>query len=124
MKRAFDLVGNKRVGPLQAYKSLKLEGMKCSKQGFLNILRKEFYIGHIRIEADFGEPEELIIGQHEPIISPDLFNRVQLRFRPKQRSRKSGLRNGESIPITRALKVRRMWEKPHRKQQQGEEQTL
>ena len=104
VKRAFDLVGNKGVGPLQAYKSLKLEGMKCSKQGFLNILRKEFYIGHIRIEADFGEPEELIIAQHEPIISPDLFNRIQLRFRPKQRSRKSGLRNASQFPLRGRLK--------------------
>jgi hypothetical protein len=44
VERAFDLVGNMGVGPLHAYKTLKVEGMKCSKQGFLNILRKEFYI--------------------------------------------------------------------------------
>ena len=99
VQRAFDLVGNEGRAPMQAYKALKQEGMTCSKQGFLNILRKEFYMGQIRIREYLNEPEEIVLGQHEPIISRDLFNRVQGRLRSKNRTKESGLQNRHLFPL-------------------------
>lgn len=48
-------------------------GNKMSKSGFLDCLRNPFYIGLVKIRS-MGE---MFVGQHEPIISKDLFDDVQ-----------------------------------------------
>ena len=44
---------------------------------FLDILRNIFYKGKIRVPATNTEPEVIVDGQHEPLVTEDLFDRVQ-----------------------------------------------
>lgn len=52
-------------------------GFKCSKQQFYNLLRNPFYIGKVPVKALKGEPEQLVEGNHEAIITEELFQAVQ-----------------------------------------------
>ena len=48
-----------------------------NKSTFFDIMRNPFYMGKIRVPAYQDEPEMLVEGQHEAIISEEIFNRVQ-----------------------------------------------
>ncbi len=56
---------------------MRKKGLKCSKNHFLSILENPVYAGLIKISAWNDEPEELVVGIHEPIVSKELFDRVQ-----------------------------------------------
>ena len=53
------------------------KGLKCSKNGFNNILRNIAYIGLIKIPKWKDEPEEIVNSLHEPIIDKVTFEKVQ-----------------------------------------------
>ena len=44
---------------------------------FLDILRNIFYKGKIRVPATKTEPEVIVQGMHEPLVTEELFDRVQ-----------------------------------------------
>ena len=58
-------------------KKLYKEGLKISRSNFYTLLRNPLYCGKIRIKAFKDEPEEIVQGIHEPIISEELFYEVQ-----------------------------------------------
>ena len=47
------------------------------ESSFLDMLRNVFYIGKIRVPAYGEDPEQIVIGEHEPIIDEETFNKVQ-----------------------------------------------
>ena len=59
------------------------------ESSFMGMLRNPFYMGKIRVPAYKDEPEELVDGQHEPLISEEVFYKVQdildgkIRNKPK-----------------------------------------
>ncbi len=53
------------------------KGFRVPKSSFHVMLSNLVYTGKIRIPAIEGEPEEIVIGLHDPIITDDLFQRVQ-----------------------------------------------
>ena len=77
VKKAFDLfaTGNYPIDALR--KKLNPEGLKIGKNQFYRFLRNPVYCGLIEIKAYRDEPEELVLGIHEPIISEDLFYEVK-----------------------------------------------
>ena len=54
---------------------------------FLDMLRNPFYMGKIRVPAFKDEPEELVDGQHEAIISEEVFYKVQDVLDGKKKSK-------------------------------------
>ena len=48
-----------------------------SKSSFFHMLRNVFYAGKIRVPATTKEAEEIVDGLHEPLVSEEVFNRVQ-----------------------------------------------
>lgn len=54
---------------------------------FLDMLRNPFYMGKIRVPAYKDEPEELVDGQHEPLISEEVFYKVQDVLDGKKKSK-------------------------------------
>ncbi len=58
-------------------KKLYGEGLKISRSNFYTVLRNPIYCGKIRVKEYRDEPEEIVQGIHEPIISEDLFYEVQ-----------------------------------------------
>jgi site-specific DNA recombinase len=53
----------------------KVKGL--SKNNFINIFKKPVYCGKIEVPALYDEPKEIVRGLHFPIISEELFNKVQ-----------------------------------------------
>ena len=47
------------------------------KDAFYRMLRKVFYIGLIRVPAYKDDPEQIVKGQHQPIIDTETFDKVQ-----------------------------------------------
>jgi site-specific DNA recombinase len=68
------------------------------KMQFTNVLRNPVYIGQIKIPAWRDEPEEVVIGQHEPLISEELFRAVQSILDGRKRNFKPAKRNAE-LPL-------------------------
>lgn len=54
---------------------------------FLDMLRNPFYMGKIRVPAYKDEPEELVQGQHEALISEEVFYKVQDVLDGKKKSK-------------------------------------
>lgn len=53
------------------------KGLKCSKNNFYTQIRNPVYCGKIQIPAYKDEEAYVVKGIHEPLISEDLFERVQ-----------------------------------------------
>ena len=47
------------------------------ESSFFDMLRNVFYVGKIKVPAYQGDPEQIIDGQHEPLIDEETFNKVQ-----------------------------------------------
>ncbi|KAA9325040.1 recombinase family protein [Adhaeribacter soli] len=79
--------------------ALRKRGFVCSKNQFYNILRNPIYIGRIRIEAFKDEPEEIVNGQHAPLVGEELFYQVQdaLAGRKRKAPKKSCI--NENLPL-------------------------
>lgn len=77
IKKAFEeiAIGNFPIEVLR--KKLYKEGLKISRSNFYTLLRNPIYCGKIRIKAFKDEPEEIVQGIHEPIVSEELFYEVQ-----------------------------------------------
>ena len=77
-------------------------GYYFTKQKFLNLLRNRFYCGIIEIKPLRNEPGFSLKGVHEPMVSEELFNRVQWvmnnRKNPKDKVTSVG-RISASLPV-------------------------
>jgi site-specific DNA recombinase len=71
-------------------------GYYFTKQKFLNLLRNRFYCGIIEIKPWRNEPGFSLKGVHEPMVSEELFNRVQWVMNNRKKSKgQSELRRTE-----------------------------
>ncbi|MVT10056.1 recombinase family protein [Chitinophaga tropicalis] len=62
----------------QVRKMVCTKGLQCSKNNFWKLIRNPFYCGIIRIPANHLEEIQFVEGIHEPLISQNLFQQVQL----------------------------------------------
>lgn len=67
-------------GGLHSANSLRLkymkDGLKSSKQGFVNMLRNVAYTGKILIPEWKKDNQEIVVGLHPILISEEVFNKV------------------------------------------------
>lgn len=77
VKKAFELfaTGNYQIDVLR--KKMFVDGLKLSRGQFWRMLRNPIYCGLVELKAYLKEPEEIVQGIHEPIISEGLFYEVQ-----------------------------------------------
>ncbi len=78
------------------------KGMTLTKQSFLNMLQNIFYEGKILIKPYKGEPEMIIKGQHQAIVSEETFQAVQYILSGKKKSYK-GLTKDTETPLVGKL---------------------
>lgn len=74
---AFHEIAKETFNTESIYFLAKKKGLTLTKSGFWNMLRKHLYYGKIFIPKYKDEPSFFVTGQHEAIISEELFNRVQ-----------------------------------------------
>lgn len=80
---------------------LSSRGIKISRSNFSRLLRSPVYMGKIFLKATNDEPEQLVDGLHEGIISEELFYEVQLMLARKNKNTKTKIsfRDRDEIPL-------------------------
>lgn len=74
---AFEELAKGRYNTQQVYNKAKEKGLEICKAHFWKCLRNQVYCGKIIVPQYNDEEEYAVKGQHEPLISEYLFNRVQ-----------------------------------------------
>ena len=77
IQEAFELIAKGIYTQKEVLFKLKKKGLKSSKSMFSIILRNSIYYGGVYIKAYKDEPEIIVDGIHEPIISKKLYEDVQ-----------------------------------------------
>ena len=86
---AFELYGMGVYAAEEVRLMMRKKGLVCCKQNFLNMLENLFYSGRFKLRAWKDQPEEIIYGNHEPLISIELFESVQEFLHGKKRKQVS-----------------------------------
>ena len=98
IKQAFQLMATGLYKAEDVRRKMKEKGLDVSKQGFLNMLQNVVYKGKIKLAALKDEPERLVNGLHEAIISEETFDDVQLILKGKKKGYK-GVTKGDDTPL-------------------------
>ncbi|MCR8557008.1 recombinase family protein [Mucilaginibacter sp. BJC16-A38] len=77
MKQAFAEIATGRISVEQVWKKARKDGLRCGKNNFWNLIRNPIYCGKIVVKPFRDETLQVVDGQHEPIITEELFCRVQ-----------------------------------------------
>ena len=85
----------------------KAKGFDCSKNQLWRILRNPFYYGKIVLPAYKDEETELVPGQHEPLISEELFYSVQDVLDGRKRNYPAKQNQKKEFPLRGFLKCRK-----------------
>ncbi len=99
IKYAFEELAKGIYSIEEVRKKVNKKGLYFSPNGFHKMIRNVVYMGKIRIEAWKDEPEEIVNGMHEPLVSEENFNTVQqvISGRKKKMNPKSKL--NENLPL-------------------------
>lgn len=89
LKWSFETIVQRQLHIVTVYNMAKQKGLTCSKNNFWNLIRNPVYCGKIFLRGYKDEPDCLIKGNHEPIISEKLFLDVQDVLDGKKRVRKT-----------------------------------
>ncbi len=82
---------------------LRKKGMKIVKQTFYNMLRNVVYIGQIKIKEWENEPFEIVQGIHIPLVSEELFYKVELVLSGRARNLHQPKAKNENLPLRGGL---------------------
>ncbi len=88
MKWAFETIIQRQLHIVEVYRLAKEKGLPVCKQTFWNSIHNPVYCGKIFLRGYKEEPDSIIKGNHEPIISEKLFLEVQDVLTGKKRVRK------------------------------------
>ncbi|RYD75872.1 MAG: recombinase family protein, partial [Sphingobacteriales bacterium] len=83
IKEAFSEVASGLYPIEQTWRTMKKKGLAKSKSTFHYMLKNPVYVGKIRIKKWKSEPEEIVNGIHQPLVSQLIFQQVQDRYKPK-----------------------------------------
>ena len=99
IREAFSEIAKGIYSVQEVRKALNKKGMVCSKNQFYRILRNPVYMGKIKISAWRDEPEVIVEGLHDALITKELFDKVQsiMDGRKPKNTAKSKL--NESLPL-------------------------
>ena len=67
-------------------KMSKFRKLKLSKSTLSRVLRNILYVGDVKVPARFDEPEQIVKGLHKPIVSREVFNKVQYLLASRNRN--------------------------------------
>ena len=64
----------------------KFRKLKLSKSTLSRVLRNILYVGDIKVTEKNDEPEQIVKGLHKPIVSREMFNKVQYLLASRNRN--------------------------------------
>ena len=97
--KAFELMATGMYQIEILRKKLWAEGMKMSRSNFYTMFRNPIYCGKIRMKAFGDEPEDIVQGIHQPIVSEQLFYEVQNVLDGKKRKNTKYAKINDSYPM-------------------------
>lgn len=74
---AFEELATGLTTVIDVLRRARIKGLDCSRNNFWKLIRNPVYCGKIMIPATEDEEAQLVQGQHEPLISEELFYEVQ-----------------------------------------------
>ena len=77
IQEAFELMSTGLHNQIEVMNKLKKKGLTISKTPFSNLLKNPIYYGGVPLKAYKSEKECIVDGIHEPLISKQLFDKVQ-----------------------------------------------
>ena len=77
IRQAFELIATGKYSQREVREKLSENGVSISRTQLSVILRNPLYMGYVKVKSYDNEKEELVKGIHEPIVSEDLFYKVQ-----------------------------------------------
>lgn len=77
IKEMFELTATGLYSQNETRLALNRKGLKMTRTRFAALIRNPIYIGKIQIPSHRGQPSKIVNGIHEPLISEELFYRVQ-----------------------------------------------
>lgn len=75
------------------------KGLKISKNNFYHQMKNSVYCGKVFVRAYKDDPAEVFQGIHEPIISEELFNKVQDVLNGKRKNLPASSTRKEELPL-------------------------
>lgn len=99
VKKAFEMYATGIYDKEEVRKKLISQGMSLSRAAFWNMLHNVLYCGFIKLEATKTEPEEIVRALHQPIISKDLFEKVQIIASGKKMVKAKPEKVCEALPM-------------------------
>lgn len=100
IRDAFEQVSQGLFSVNQIYQMAAKKGLRCSLSNFWHVLKNPFYCGKIVVQINQSSPV-IVEGQHEKLISPVLFDKVQqvINKRGRKLLRKSKQETNELLPF-------------------------
>jgi site-specific DNA recombinase len=102
VQKCFQSMGTGLFTAEEVRRECNKSGLPHTKQAFLNMLQNVLYTGRIRLPAFKDEPAQIVSAQHEPIVSLELFAKVQLILSGKKKSYK-GVTKSSETPLVNHL---------------------
>ena len=99
IKWAFVQIAKGEFAIDQIRRELNRKGIDCSKSRFYDLLRNPVYCGKIIVPEYRNEARQLVEGQHEPIVSEELFYDVQDVLQGKKRIQLAKLSSLDNLPL-------------------------
>lgn len=81
------------------YKDAKKRGLRCQRANFWNLIKNPVYCGQIPVPAYKDEAYKVVPGQHEKIISTELFYAVQDELNGKRRKQRINVGECEELVL-------------------------
>ncbi len=96
---AFESIATGAYSVEEVRRKLNKKGLVCSKNNFWHRLKNPVYCGKVTVKAYKDEPEEIVVGIHEPIVSEEIFDRVQNVLDGKKKIRFKTSTKSDFLPL-------------------------
>lgn len=99
IKYIFNALATQKYSVEAVLSEARKNGLHCSKNNFWNLVRNPVYAGYIKIPAYKGNPGILVKGQHEALVTPDLFYKVQDFIDGRKRKNEVTMKVRDKFPL-------------------------
>jgi len=103
VKEAFNEVAKQQQSVLEVFRRLKKKGLYLHQSRFYEMLKSVVYVGKVLLSEYKDEPEQIINGIHEPIVSQDVFDLVQRVLEDKNKPKVRLGKHDEFLPLRRLI---------------------
>lgn len=107
MKQAFEELATGKFSIEQVWKKARSNGLHSQCTNFATAIRNPLYCGKIIVPAFQDEPAQIVTGQHEALISEELFAKVQQAINRKKMPQKTKISDHTYFPLRGFLKCNR-----------------